>query len=110
MEKENFMVLFEIGSKQYCFKRDGHLIDIDFKKGYKSGDKLIFDRVMVYGDRIGTPFLNDISVIGTVINPSIKGKKIHIMKYKPKKRQIHRKGHRKISTRVSLEVKKSLNG
>ena len=62
-----------------------------------------FDKVLYVDGKIGTPFVEGAKVTG-VVEKQGKGKKITIVKYRPKKSSTRRKqGHRQPYTRVKIE-------
>lgn len=100
--------IIESGSKQYKVSV-GDKIKIEKIKG-QSNDNIIFDKVLLLVDKnetkIGTPYLEKVQVVGKKIK-DVKGKKLIVFKYKPKKRYRKKKGHRQTYTEVEiLEIKK----
>lgn len=100
--------IIESGSKQYKVSV-GDKIKIEKIKG-QSNDNIIFDKVLLLVDKnetkIGTPYLEKVQVVGKKLK-DVKGKKLIVFKYKPKKRYRKKKGHRQTYTEVEiLEIKK----
>jgi large subunit ribosomal protein L21 len=81
--------------------------DINFIKGAEKGDFLVFSRVFLYRDdrgaQIGKPLLYSGSLIGEVVQ-HIKGKKLLVLKTKPKKNYTRTLGHRNKYTRVQFST------
>lgn len=90
------------GGKQYKVTQ-GNYVDVE-KIDAEIGDKVSFDVAMfVDGDAVktGTPILKDVVCEGEIIDQN-KSAKIYVMKYKPKKREKRRQGHRQPFTRVKI--------
>jgi len=71
------------------------------------GEKIEFDALLVSDDegtdtKIGTPFVDGAKVTVSVMETG-KGKKIHIVKYKPKSRYRRNNGHRQPYTKLKIE-------
>ncbi len=77
--------------------------DIDFIRDAKKGDFLAFQRVLLYrneqGIQIGQPIISGALIIGQVMG-QISGKKLLVLKTKPKKNYTRSLGQRKKFTRV----------
>ena len=72
----------------------------------KEGDKVTFDKVVfVGGDKtvIGTPFVEGATVEATVEKQG-RAKKVVTFKYKPKKHQHTKQGHRQPYTKVVIDA------
>jgi large subunit ribosomal protein L21 len=87
-------VIFIGEEPQYVDKLDGN-----------PGEKITVPYVSLISDdnsvQIGTPFLTNISAIVEIISHGLK-KKIIVFKYKPKKNQKTKQGHRQEYTKVRL--------
>lgn len=93
--------IIETGGKQIKVE-DGAVIFVEKLKA-QEGDTVTFDKVLYVDGKIGTPYVEGASVTG-VVEKQGKGKKITIVKYKPKKTSTRRKqGHRQPYTRVKIE-------
>lgn len=104
--------VIKTGGKQYKIK-EGDVLRIE-KLPQKVGDKVIFDQVLLISDEkgenvnIGQPLVKKAEVEGEVLEQG-KGKKIKIIKYKPKTRYHKKIGHRQPYTKVKIlriELKK----
>jgi len=110
------LAVIKTGGKQYIVT-PGQKIKIEkidpegkpsasYGAGKKEGREIIFDRVLLLqkGNKleIGTPFLKGAKVIGKVLKQG-KGKKVIVFKYKAKKREKTKKGHRQPFTEVKIE-------
>lgn len=101
--------VIETGAKQYLVKT-GEVLKIE-KLDVEPGKEVVFDRVLLLADedgtnvKIGAPYLVGVS-IAAVVESQVRGKKIHIVKFKNKIRYHKTQGHRQQLTKVKLsEVK-----
>ena len=94
--------IIETGGKQY---KVSELDKIKVEKlDVEEGSEISFDVVAVSTDagfKAGTPFVEGASVKGKVLSNG-KGKKLYVMKYKPKKGYRRKTGHRQPYTRVRV--------
>ena len=70
----------------------------------EKGKKVTFDKVLLVSDKetkIGTPYVDGIKVEGKIVE-HVKGEKIKIFKYKPKKDYRKTIGHRQNYTKVEI--------
>ncbi|MDP2930746.1 MAG: 50S ribosomal protein L21 [bacterium] len=95
--------VIKTGGKQYIVK-PGQKLKIE-KLLKEAGDEVVFDEVLLLQKdeqtEIGTPFLKGVTVKAKVISQG-KGKKIDIIKYKPKVRYHKKTGHRQRFTEVEI--------
>jgi large subunit ribosomal protein L21 len=96
--------IIETGGKQYKVK-EGDVIYVE-KLAAAEGETVTFDRVLaVSGDKgfvAGTPTVSGAKVTGKV-EKHVKGAKIVVFKYKPKKNERRKQGHRQPYTKVTIE-------
>ena len=93
--------IIETGGKQIKVEKDA-VIYVE-KLEANEGDKVEFDKVLFADGKIGKPF-EGAKVTG-VVEKQGKGKKITIVKYRPKKSSTRRKqGHRQPYTAVKIEA------
>ena len=96
-------VIIETGGKQYKVN-EGDIIFIE-KLDVAEGETVVFDRVMALsaaeGLKVGTPVVEGAKVTASVLKNG-KGKKIHVMTYKPKKNEKRKLGHRQPYTKVEI--------
>jgi large subunit ribosomal protein L21 len=96
--------VIETGGKQYKVN-EGDVIFIE-KLEVESGEKVTFDKVLALSNdgkfSAGAPYVAGASVVANVIKNG-KGKKIHILKYKSKKNEKKKIGHRQPYTKVQIE-------
>ena len=99
------MAIIKTGGKQYLVE-PGSEIKIEKIKDKKQGDEVIFNEVLLVQKQrkleIGTPFIKKAKVTGKIIEEG-KGKKITILKYKPKTRYKVKKGHRQPYIKVKID-------
>ena len=95
--------IIETGGKQYKVS-EGDVIFVE-KLVAEEGASVKFDKVLVVGGDstvIGTPVVEGASVDAKVVAQG-KSKKIIVFKYKPKKGEKTKKGHRQAYTKVQIE-------
>ncbi len=97
------LAIIKTGGKQYIVT-PGTKIKIE-KIEEKEGKEVTFKEVLLVEKNrkieIGTPLLKGAKVVGKVLSQG-KGKKIVILKYKPKTRYKVKKGHRQLFTEVEI--------
>jgi large subunit ribosomal protein L21 len=96
--------IVEDGSKQYKAV-EGATIDVDYFVA-EPGDQLDLKRVLLVhtGDEImvGSPLVTGATVQTTVVG-QVKGPKVIVFRYKPKKRIRVKTGHRQKYTRLQID-------
>ena len=95
--------IFVTGGKQYKVS-EGDVIFVE-KLGVAEGEKVTFDKVLaVNGESlvVGAPYVEGASVAAKVVK-SGRGKKIYVFKYKAKKNEKKKIGHRQAYTKVRIE-------
>lgn len=96
--------VIKTGGKQYLVSpKDKIKIE---KVDIEEGKEIIFDQVLMLSKsdkevKIGTPFVKGAKVAAKVLKQG-KAPKIIIFKYKPKKRQQTKKGHRQPYTEIEI--------
>ena len=93
--------VIEAGGKQYVVAKDQEL-QIELV-----GDKkqLSFEPLLVFDDKdvsVGTPTVSGAKVTAKVIDPEVKGDKVTVFKFKPKKRVSTKTGHRQRFTHIKI--------
>ncbi len=87
--------VIETGGKQFkVAKYDVILVE---KLAVQAGDSVSLDRVLMVGDKVGTPVVAGASVAATVIE-QIRGDKIIIFKKKRRQNYRRKNGHRQYLT------------
>ena len=95
--------IFETGGKQYKVSQGDVLFVEKLEK--EDGAKVTFDKVLVVSDAslsVGAPYVNGATVTAEVLK-SGRGKKIYVMRYKAKKNEKKKIGHRQAYTKIRIE-------
>lgn len=95
------IAVIESGSKQYMVEK-GHTIEVELLKQEKNIEfkpLLIIDGDKVH---IGKPVLESSIVKATIADDVIKGDKLQVLKYKAKKRQSTKTGHRQKYSAITI--------
>ena len=95
--------VIETGGKQYkVTEQDSIFVE---KLDVNEGDEIVFDQVKALSDdnalKIGTPVLDGAKVTAKVLKNG-KNKKIYVLKYKAKKNEKKKIGHRQPFTKVQI--------
>lgn len=92
--------IFETGNKQYKVT----LNDTFFAEKIegKSGDKIVFDKVLMIDQAIGTPYLPNTSVVCEIVKQG-KQEKLLIIKHISQKHHTKRQGHRQPYTQLVVK-------
>ena len=95
--------IIETGGKQYKVS-EGDILFIE-KIEAEAETSVKFDKVLaVSGDdgfKVGAPYVEGVSVEAKVVKQG-KGKKIYVLKYKAKKNEKKKIGHRQLYTKVEI--------
>lgn len=95
--------VFATGGKQYRAST-GDRLKIE-KLDAEKGAEVVLDQVMMVGEgedvKIGTPFLKGGKVTATVVDHG-RGDKVRIIKFKRRKHQLKRMGHRQDFTQIEI--------
>jgi large subunit ribosomal protein L21 len=95
----------QTSGKQLLIK-PGQWYDIDFIKKGNLGDFIYLNKILLFRDenriQIGKPFLPNSKISAKIIQ-QVKGKKITILKTKPKKNYTRTRGHRQLYTRIQID-------
>ena len=95
--------IFVTGGKQYKVS-EGDVVFVE-KLGVAEGEKVTFDKVLcVNGETlsVGTPYVAGAAVVANVVKNG-KSKKIDVIKYKAKKNEKKKIGHRQDYTKIQIE-------
>ena len=95
--------VFETGGKQYKVEQ-GDVIYVE-KLNNEAGSTVEFDKILaVAGDTmtVGNPIVSGAKVSGTVLDHG-KSKKVVVFKYKDKKNERKKQGHRQLYTKVQID-------
>ena len=97
--------VIETGGKQYLVK-EGDTITVE-KLAVGKGGVIKFEKVLLVHDgketKLGFPYLEGVAVEGEFVEEG-KGKKILVMKYRPKSRYKKVRGHRQPYTKVTIKT------
>ena len=95
----------QTSGKQFLIK-PGQWYDVDFINKGKIGDFIYLNKILLFRNenkiQIGTPFLTNSKIPAKIIQ-QVKGKKITVLKTKPKKNYTRTGGHRQLYTRVQID-------
>ena len=93
----------QIGGKQYKIQ-EGDIIFVE-KLNVAEGENVVFNDVFAISQdndfKIGAPTISGASVSANVLKQG-KGKKMYVMRYKPKKNQKRKLGHRQPYTKIQI--------
>ena len=95
--------IFVTGGKQYKVS-EGDVIFVE-KLGVAEGEKVTFDKVLaVNGESlvVGAPYVDGATVVANVVKNG-KSKKIDVIKYKAKKNEKKKIGHRQDYSKIQIE-------
>ncbi len=97
--------IVESGGKQYRVV-EGATVDVDLMLGTEIGTEVILDKVLLVTEddkvTVGTPTIKGAKIITKAVD-HVKGPKLTIFKYQPKKRIRVKTGHRQYYTRLKIE-------
>ena len=100
----SYFVIYNSG-KQTVFNL-GEWYDIDSLKTASAGKILYLKKILFYRKekkfQLGYPFLEKAGIGATIIQ-QVKGKKIKVLKTKPKKNYTRARGYRSLYTRIQFE-------
>ena len=95
--------VIKTGGKQYRVQQ-GDVIFVE-KLNAQADEAVTFDEVLLVGEadqsKVGTPVVEGAKVEGKVL-AQVKGKKIVVYKYKAKKNERKKQGHRQPYTKVQI--------
>ena len=104
-----YAIIEESGGQRKVVEGDEILIDLYQSGEAEAGSTITFDKVLTVSDgqdasaaKIGAPYVAGASVKAEVIDPMVKGEKLHIYKFKPKKGYRRKTGHRQRYTSVKI--------
>ncbi len=91
--------VIETGGKQYIVK-EGDVIRVE--KLPVEGKEVVFDKVLMVGDKVGTPYVEGATVEADLIRTA-KAKKVIVFKFKRRKGYKRKKGHRQWFSEVRIK-------
>ncbi len=97
------IAVIESGSKQYIVEK-GQTIEVELLQADKSKNIEFKPLLVIDGDKVhvGKPVVDSALVKAQLAPEPVKGEKLQILKYKPKKRQSTRTGHRQKYSAVTI--------
>ncbi len=102
----NFAVI-QTGGKQYKVSAGESLVIEKLPGDLKVGDKVIFDQVLLVNNGsktlVGMPTVTGATVEATLEEEGM-GKKVIVIKYRPKSRYFKKNGHRQPFMKVKIEA------
>ena len=102
-EVQRVYAVIQTGGKQYRVQQ-GDVIYVE-KIDAQANDAVTFDKVLLVGEgeavKVGTPAVDGAKVEGKVL-AQVKGQKIVVYKYKAKKNERKKQGHRQPYTKVEI--------
>jgi large subunit ribosomal protein L21 len=97
----------QTSGKQFLLK-PGQWYDVDYIKNVNLGDFISIKKILFFRKnnaiQLGEPFLVKSEIPAKIIQ-QVKGKKIIVLKTKPKKKYTRTRGHRQPYTRVQIDTK-----
>lgn len=102
-----YAIIEESGGQRKVTEDEQILIDLYQGGEAGVGDAITFDKVLAVGEpgsdaKIGQPYVEGASVKAEIVDPLVKGKKLYIYKFKPKKGYSRKTGHRQRYTAVKI--------
>ena len=96
----------QTSGKQFLLK-PGRWYDVDFINNGGLGDFIYLNKILFFRKlqqiQLGKPFLIESQIPAQIIQ-QVKGKKITVLKTKPKKKYTRTQGHRQGYTRVQIDT------
>ena len=96
--------IIEVKGKQYKIE-EGLTLFVD-KMTVEEGASVVLDKVLLTSDgkdvKIGTPYLEGVSITSTVLDAELKDKKVIVYKYKNKTGYHKKQGHRQKYTALKI--------
>jgi large subunit ribosomal protein L21 len=97
--------IVQTSGKQMVLK-PGLWYDVDYINNAVLGDYVYLSKILFFRKndeiQVGTPFLTSCRIPAKIIQ-QVKGKKITVLKTKPKKNYTRTKGHRQSYTRIRID-------
>jgi large subunit ribosomal protein L21 len=97
--------IIQTSGKQFLFK-PGQWYDLDLINNVNLGDFIYLNKILLFKKtnkiQLGQPFLEKSQIVAKIVQ-QVKGKKITVLKTKPKKNYTRVRGHRQAYTRVAIE-------
>ncbi len=97
--------IIRTGGKQYRVK-PGDVVRVERREGEVGASVTLGEVLLVAGDgdpRVGSPLLDGVSVVGTVVGQD-RDAKVRVFKYKKRKHYRRTRGHRQSFTAVRIDA------
>lgn len=104
-KQSNDFAVIATGGKQYVV-RPGDRVTVEKLPGKESAAVAFTDVLLTVKDgavEIGSPTIADAKVTGTLLKTA-KGKRVRVVKYKPKVRYTKTTGHRQVQSTVHIDA------
>ena len=92
--------IIETGGKQYRVSEGEELFIEKLEAEVEA--EVVFDKVLMVNEKVGAPYVEGVTVSGTVEKQG-KEKKVVTFKYKPKKHSHAKQGHRQPYSKVVID-------
>jgi large subunit ribosomal protein L21 len=92
--------IIEDRGRQYLVD-GGETILVDHLADAEPGSEHVFDKILMLGDDVGTPYVKGASIKSEVVG-HVKGPKLIVQKFKRRKDYRRKQGHRQTFTRVTI--------
>lgn len=89
---------------------EGDVLSVDTRELAEGATEVQFDRVLLVSSegeiKVGTPLVDGAKVVAEILDPRLKGKKVHIYRWRRRKASRRKIGHRQkyLSVRVTRIV------
>jgi len=102
-----YAIIEESGGQRRVTEGETVFIDLYEQGNAAAGSSITFDKVLVVGEeggsaKVGQPFVAGATVTAEIVEPVVKGDKVHIYKFRPKKGSKRKTGHRQRFTTVKI--------
>lgn len=106
-KKENMKYAIAQTSGKQFWVKPGQWYDVDLIKKGNLGDFISLKKVLFFRKKneiqLGKPFLGKTEIPAKIVQ-QVKGRKIVVLKTKPKKKYTRTRGHRQAYTRVQIDI------
>jgi large subunit ribosomal protein L21 len=97
--------IIEDSGRQLCVAQ-GDVLDVDLRDLAEGTTQITFDRVLLISGegpvKVGTPLVDGAKVVAEIVEPQVKGAKIHVIKFRRRKTYRRKIGHRQKFIRVRV--------
>ena len=86
---------------------EGDVLNVDLRDLPEGAKEITFDRVLLVSAedkiKVGTPLVEGANVVAEILDPALKGQKIHIYKLRRRKASRRKTGHRQKYVQVRIK-------